>query len=451
MLNKIFHLKEKKTSVSKEFIAGLSTFMAMSYAILVIPAILSQTGMDYDSVYSATIIASMIGTLIIGLVANVPYALSSGIGLASIFTYTLCSGLGYTYQQALTFVLLCGIIGLIITLSSVRKKIIEAIPKFFQDAITVGIGLFISYIGLINSGIIVFNADKIEKGLAIGVTPSLGNLTSGSTILAVIGLITLIFLLVKKVRGAYLIGIIVPTIVGLIMGLIDLPDFSNYSFAPHVTLMQFDFKGLITHDNGILVFLMTLFSISLSDLFDTLGVFIGTGKKSGIFKIDKDGQMPKNLEKAMVADSLGTITSAIFGTSNVETYLESAVGIESGGRTGLTSLFVAFFFLIALFLAPVVSIVPMVCVAPVLIVIGVSMISNVLNINFHDLKEAIPAFFIIVMMPLAYSITTGIEWGFITYVLVNIFSPKEERSHVSPIMYIFAILFMVKYVYQFLG
>ena len=248
-----------------------------------------------------------------------------------------------------------------------------------------------------------------------------------------------------------LISIIVPTVIGILLGIIKLPDFSNYHLNFNLTFMQYDFKGLFTSDKGILVLGMTLFSLVISDLLDTLGVFIGTGKKAGIFKIDNEEKLPKNLERAMVSDSIGTITASVFGTSNVETYLESAVGIESGGKTGLTSFFIAIFFLLTLFLAPLIEIIPIVCVAPVLIMIGVSMIANVLNIDFHNLKEAIPSFFIIIMMPLCYSITTGIEWGFISYVLVNIFTRKEERDNISPIIYIFVILFVVKYIYQFLG
>ena len=449
MLEKVFHLKDNNTSVLKELVAGIATFMAMSYAILIIPAILSGSGMDYDAVYFGTVLASVLGTLFIGLIANVPYAQSAGIGLASIFTYTLCSSLGYSYQEALALVLICGIINTIITITSIRKKIIKAIPKFFQDAITVGIGLFITYIGLINSGIVVFKADNLINGFALGVTPELGSFRNLSTLLAIIGVLILIILLVKKVKGAYLIGIITTTIIGLMMGVTKLPDFTNYHFVPKIAFANYDFHGLFTADSGLLVLVMTVFTLCISDLFDTIGVFIGTGKKSGLFKINDKGEMPKNLERAMFADSIGTIMASLLGTSNVTTYLESTVGIETGGRTGLTSVFVAFFFLLTIFLAPIVSVIPMAAIAPVLIVIGISMIGNILNIHFNDLQEAIPAFFIIVMMPLAYSITTGIEFGFITYTFVNIFIEKSKRDKISPVIYIFTILFIVKYVYQF--
>ena len=448
MLNKIFHLKDNNTTVLREFIAGLTTFMAMSYAIFIVPIILSKSGMDYNSAYYATVIASVIGTLLIGLLANVPYAQSAGIGLASIFTYTLCSSMGYTYNEALALVLICGIVNTIITLSSVRKKLVKAIPSFIQDAITVGIGLFITYIGLINSGIIIFKADSIKNGLALGVTPELGSFASPEVLLALIGLVIIIFLNVKKVKGSYLISIIITTLIGLPLKVTTIPDFSNYHFAPSLNFAAFDFKGLLSAETGIVILLMTVFTLCISDLFDSLGVFIGTGKKSGIFKITTDGNIPKNLERAMVADSLGTICASFLGTSNVTTYLESTAGIEEGGKTGLTSVFTAIFFLLTLLLAPIVSIIPMAAVAPILIIIGSSMINSITNIDFNNLKHAIPAFFIIVMMPLAYSITTGIEFGFITYVLVNLFSSKKDRENISPIIYIFSVLFILKYLFM---
>ena len=448
MLNKIFHLKDNNTTVLREFIAGLTTFMAMSYAIFIVPIILSKSGMDYNSAYYAAVIASIIGTLLIGLLANVPYAQSAGIGLASIFTYTLCSSMGYTYNEALALVLICGIVNTIVTLSSVRKKLVKAIPSFIQDAITVGIGLFITYIGLINSGIIIFKADSIKNGLALGVTPELGSFSSPEVLLALIGLVIIIFLNAKKVKGSYLISIIITTLIGLPLKVTTIPDFSNYHFAPSLNFAAFDFKGLLSADTGIVILLMTVFTLCISDLFDSLGVFIGTGKKSGIFIITKDGNIPKNLERAMVADSLGTICASFLGTSNVTTYLESTAGIEEGGKTGLTSVFTAIFFLLTLLLAPIVSIIPMAAVAPILIIIGSSMINSITNIDFNNLKHAIPAFFIIVMMPLAYSITTGIEFGFITYVLVNLFSSKKDRENISPIIYIFSVLFILKYLFM---
>ena len=445
MLDKFFKLKENKTSVSKELIASLTTFMSMAYAIFVIPQILSNTGMEYSAVYGATIIASAIGTLLIGLLGNVPYAQSAGIGLASLITYTICGKMGYTWEQALAMIFICGVINVLITLSSIRKEIIKAIPTFIQDAITVGIGLFISYIGLINSGLITFSASNINNGIAEDVVPSITSINNSTIILSIIGIVILTILLVKKVKGAYLIGIILTTIIGIPLGVTSLPNFSNYEMFPSIssTFFKMDFVGLFTSNNGILVVLISIFTLCISDLFDTIGVFIGTGKKSNIFKLDKDGNMPKKLERALFADSVGTVVGSILGTSNITTYVESSTGIEEGGRTGLTSVFVSIFFLLMLFISPIIKCVPMSAVSPVLILIGASMIGNVKNIDFENLLIGIPAFFVIIMMPLSYSITTGIEFGFITYVLVSIISGNAKK--VSPIVYIFSILFIIKY------
>ena len=446
MLDKIFKLKQNKTSVTTEFIAGLTTFMAMSYIIFVNPSVLSQTGMQYNAVYAATIITTVLATLFIGLYANVPYASSAGIGLGSLFTYTICGSLGYSWQQALAIVFICGIINLLITLTSLRKKIIKAIPTFLQEAITVGIGLFITYVGLMNAGIIEFGADTINNGIASNVVPRLSDVTTPSVLLALIGLAFTSILLTKKVKGAYLIGIVFTTILGIPLGVTHLPDFSNYTILPSVmpTAFKLDFTGLFTVKSQVLVVLMTIFTLAISDLFDTIGIFIGTGKKAGIFKIDKDGNMPKNLEKAMIADSTGTIIGSFLGTSNATTYLESSAGIEAGGRTGLTSVFVSLFFILALFISPIIACVPMAAVAPILILIGVSMLENIGSIDWKDIMIAIPSFFIIVMMPLSYSITTGIEFGFIFYSLVNLYNHKARE--VSPIIYIFSFLFIIKYI-----
>lgn len=446
MIEKIFKLKEHNTDIKTELLAGLTTFMAMSYIIFVNPSVLSQTGMDYGAVYTATILTTILATLIIALYANVPYASSAGIGLGSLFTYTLCGSLGYTWQQSLAIVFICGIANIIVTLTSIRKKIIKAIPDFLQEAITVGIGLFITYVGLINAGIIEFEATSITSGIAQGVVPKVADLTKPEIFLAIFGLLFTSVLLVRKVKGAYLIGIIVTTIVGIICGVTPLPNFSNYHILPSIepTFLKMDFSGLFSVKSGVMVVFMTVFTLCISDLFDTIGIFIGTGKKAGIFKIDKDGNMPKNLEKSMIADSCGTIIGAALGTSNVTTYLESSAGIEAGGRTGLTSIFIALLFGLALFLYPIIQCVPMAAVAPILVLIGVSMLENIGSINWKDIAVAIPAFFIIIMMPLSYSITTGIEFGFIFYVIVNIY--KGRAKEISPMIYIFSILFIIKYI-----
>ena len=447
MLEKIFKLKENKTNVYTEFIAGLTTFMAMSYIIFVNPTVLSQTGMDYNAVYGATILASIIGTLILSLYANVPYAQSAGIGLGSLFTYTLCGSMGYSWQQSLAMVFICAVINLIVTLTSFRKKIITAIPNVLQEAITIGIGLFITYIGLMNAGFIVFKADNVTNGFASNVIPTIATFNTPTVLLSILGILLLIILVVLKVKGAYLISIILTTIMGIPLGVTQLPDFSNYTIFPSLapTFMQLDFAGLLTAKASLTVVFMTIFTLCISDLFDTIGIFIGTGKKSGIFKISNNNKLPKKLERALVADSTGSLFGSMLGTSNVTTYLESTAGIEAGGRTGLTSLFVSLFFFLALFISPLIKIVPTAAVAPVLIMIGLTMIEGIGNINWKDMVIAIPAFFTIVLMPLAYSITTGIEIGFILYTLINYIAGNKKE--VSPIMVILSILFIINFVF----
>lgn len=446
MIDKVFKLKENKTTVSKELIAGLTTFMAMSYIIFVNPQVLSQTGMDYEAVYGATILTTILATLILALYANVPYASSAGIGLGSLFTYTMCASLGYTWQQALAIVCICGLLNLLITITSLRKKILKAIPEFLQESITVGIGLFITYVGLINGNILEFASDSNVNGIALNVVPKLSNITTPNALVAVLGLIFTSILLVRKSKGAYLKGILFATLIGIPLGVTHAPDFTNYNIFPDITptLFQVDFVGLFTAKTGLIVTLMTIFSVTMSDLFDTLGIFIGTGKKAGIFKITKDGEMPKRLERAMIADSAGSVFGAFIGTSSVTTYLESSAGIEAGGRTGLTSIFVCLFFLLSLFIYPIIACVPMVAVAPILILIGVSMFGSIVKINWSNMQEAIPAFFCIIMMGFAYSIATGIEFGFIFYSLISIYTNNAKK--VSTIIYIFSVLFIIKYI-----
>ena len=453
MLEKIFKLKENKTNVFTEFIAGLTTFMAISYIIIINPSILSQTGMDYNSVYVATILASAIGTFLIGVIANVPYVQSAGLGLNALFTYTICGTLGFTWQQGLAMVFICGIINVLITVTSVRKRVIKAIPEFMQDAITVGIGLFITYIGVKSAGLLEFSVSSTTNGIASAgdVVPQLTTFNNASVLVSIIGLLITGVLVSKKVKNSYLLSILLTTIVALIFGVTSLPDFKNYTLIPSIepTFLQLDFKGLFTAKAGLVVVGMTIFTLVISDLFDTIGTFIGTGKKSGIFKIDKEGNMPANLEKALVCDSSTTIVGALLGTSNVTTYVESSVGIEAGGRTGLTAVFAALCFIVSLVLAPIVACVPMAAIAPVLIFVGLSMIENIVKIDWKDVLIAIPAFFIVIMMPLSYSITTGIQFGFIFYILVNLVNGKGKK--VSPIIYIFTILFIIDFIYKAIG
>ena len=453
MLEKKFNLKKNKTTIKTEILAGITTFMAMSYIIFVNPAILANTGMDYNSVYVATILASMLGTFILGVVANVPYVQSAGLGLNALFTYTICGTLGFTWQQALAMVFLCGALNVLITITNVRKKVIKAIPEFMQEAITVGIGLFITYIGIKSAGLIEFSISAVNNGIANAndVVPQLTIFNTAEVILSLIGIAVTGVLVSKKTKNSYLLSIIITTIIGLFIGVTKLPNFQNYSFIPSIepTFFKLDFFGLINAKSGFIVVTMTIFTLVISDLFDTIGTFIGTGKKSGIFKLDKEGNMPTNLEKALVCDSATTMVGALLGTSNITTYVESSVGIEQGGRTGLTAISAAICFGLSLFLAPLVSCVPMSAIAPILIFVGISMIENIIKIDWKDILVAIPAFFIIVMMPLSYSITTGIQFGFILYVIVNIANGKKKE--VSPIIYIFTLLFIIDFIYKAIG
>ena len=453
MLNKIFKLKENNTNVATELIAGLTTFMAMSYIIFINPAILSDAGMEYSAVYMATIIASIVGTLMLGLIANVPYVSSAGLGLNALFTYTICGTFGFTWQQALAMVFICGLLNVLITVTNIRKKAIKAIPEFMQEAITVGIGLFVTYIGLKSSGIIEFAVTNVSNGIAnaADVVPQLAVFGKVEVILSLIGLLITGFLVAKKVKSAYIISILLTTVIGLFMGVTQLPDFTNYEMLPSMepTFLKLDFVGLFNAKAGIVTVIMTLFTLVISDLFDTIGTFVGTGKKAGIFKIDENGNLPKNLERALACDSLATTCGALFGTSNLTTYVESTVGIDAGGRTGLTAVSAALCFALSLFIAPIVACVPMAAIAPILMFVGVSMIESIIKIDWKDILVAIPAFFTIVMMTLSYSITTGIQFGFIFYILVSIASKKGKE--VSPIIYVFTLLFIIDFIYKAIG
>ena len=453
MIDKFFKLKENKTNILTELIAGITIFISISYIIFINPKILSQAGMDYNAVYSATILASIIGTLIMGLIANVPYVQSAGLGLNALFTYTICGTLGFTWQEALAMVFICGIINLIITATSIRKKLIKAIPVFLQDAITVGIGLFITFTGFRNANLINYSVEQINNGVAVGskTIPSIVNFNNPAVILAIIGLLITTVLVIKKVKGSYLIGILLTTIIGIPLGVTQLPDFSNYTILPSIapTFMKLNLSGLLTAKAGLITVFMTIFTLCISDVFDTIGTFIGTGKKSGIFKVDKDGNMPKKLERALFADSIATGVGACLGTSNVTSYVESSAGIEVGGRTGLTAVFAAICFALALFVAPLVACVPMEAIAPVLILIGVSMIGSVRSIEWDDMTIAIPAFFTIIVMPFTYSITTGIELGLLFYIIANVVN--KNYKNVSPMIYIFSLLFVIDFIYKALN
>lgn len=467
-MEKFFKLKKNGTTVSTEVVAGITTFFAMAYIIIVNPQMLSQTGIPSGAVFLATIFASVAGTLVMALFANVPYAQAPGMGLNAFFTYNVVFALGFSWKQALAMVFLCGVINIIITVTKVRKLIIKAIPVSVQNAIGGGIGIFIAYIGIKNAGLLKFTADpgtytQLEGGTVIAnshIVPALIEINKPAIILAIIGIFLMFVLLILKVRGAILIGIAATTIIGIPMGVVDLsalsatPDlkesFSQLGTTFGAALGKDGLLSLFKDASQIPLVLMTIFAFSLSDTFDTLGTFIGTGKRTGIFDAAdeialQDGSGFKSkMDKALFADSIATSIGAIFGTSNTTTYVESAAGIGAGGRTGLTSVVTALLFLASMFLAPIVGIVPTQATAPALIAVGIMMLASFKEINWSDLDEAIPAFFAAIFMAFCYSISYGIAAGFIFYCLVKICKGKAREVH--PVLWVATGLFIMNFV-----
>ncbi len=447
-MEKFFKLKENKTNVGTEIIAGLTTFFAMSYIIVVNPGMLAQAGMEWGAVFLATIISSIIGTLVMGLFANVPYAQAPGMGLNAFFVFTVCFGLKFSWQQALSMVFICGILNIIITVTKIRKHIIKSIPRSLQNAIGGGIGIFIAYIGLLNVGFINFG----------GGVPAMTYLNTPALWLFLIGLFLTLILLILKVKGAILISIIVTTLIGIPMGVTTTAN--TVSFTEAWSVLPTTFGAIFDPELGILslfkdvtklpIVLITIFSFSLSDTFDTLGTFIGTGRRTGIFSDEDEKAMEtttgfkSKMDKALFADAIATSVGAVFGTSNTTTYVESAAGIGAGGRTGLTSVVVSICFALSAFLASFVSAVPSAATAPALIVVGMMMLSAFSEIKWNDFEEAIPAFFAGVFMALSYSISYGIGTGFIFYCLVKIF--KKEAKNVHPILWVSTILFIINFI-----
>ena len=446
-MDSLFKLKQNGTTIGREVIAGLTTFFAMAYIIAVNPSILSESGMEWGAVFLATIISAIIGTLIMGLVANVPYAQAPGMGLNAFFVYTVCFTLKFTWQQALSMVFICGIINIIITVTKIRKYIIKAIPRSLQNAIGGGIGIFVAYIGLLNVGIISFDSG----------VPALATLNQPAFWLFVIGLALTIVLLVCKVKGAILIGIIATSIIGIPMGVTATSTTISFTDAcaqlPTTFGAIFTSEGLgslFTDVGKIPLVLVTIFAFSLSDTFDTIGTFIGTGRRSGIFSDEDENTMETSagfkskMDKALFADATATSIGAIFGTSNTTTYVESAAGIGAGGRTGLTSVVVALCFAVSAFLATFVSAIPFAATAPALVVVGIMMMSAFKEIKWDDFDEAVPAFFAGVFMALCYSISYGIAAGFIFYCITKIC--KKQAKEIHPILWIATGLFILNFV-----
>lgn len=479
-MDNFFKLKESGTTVGTEIAAGVTTFFAMSYILFVNPQILGQTGMPQQAVFLATIIASVAGTLVMGLFANVPYAVAPGMGLNAFFTYTVVMGLGFKWQQALALVFFCGIINIIITATKIRKMLISAIPLNLQLAISGGIGAFIAYVGLKNANFLQFTSDAnnivsingqafkttqktFEQGVGSvvtggGIVPALANFTSPALVLALIGLVITVIFKVKKVPGALLIGILATTLIGIPMGVTNLHLASGYSIGSSLHelgttfLAAFSAEGmgsLFTEHNRVILVLMTILSFSLSDTFDSLGTFIGTGRQTGIFSGEKELALEQEpgfkskLDKALFADSIATGVGSIFGTSNLTTYVESSAGIGAGGRTGLTSVVVAVLFLISSLASPLLSIIPTAAIAPSLILVGIMMMSSLGKIPWHDLNEAIPAFMTTFIMAFAYNITYGIAAGFIFYCVVKLVLGKAREVH--PLIWIVSLLFVINF------
>ena len=467
-MEKFFKLKENGTTISTEILAGLTTFFAMAYILFVNPSLLSQTGIPYGGVFLATIFAAAIGTLVMALFANVPYAQAPGMGLNAFFTYTVCFGLGFTWQEALAMVFICGIVNIIITVTKIRKEIIRAIPESLQNAISGGIGVFVAYVGIKNANLLSFTADpgtytQTEGGSVItnaSIIPALANFNKAGIILAVISLIITVILVLKNVPGAIFIGIVVSTIIGIPLGVTDVSQIGvennlskSFSELGMTFGAAFSSKGmgsLFSDPGKIPLVLMTIFSFSLSDTFDTLGTFIGTGRKTGIFSeedqkaMDNSSGFKSKMDKALFADSIATSVGAVLGTSNTTTFVESAAGIGAGGRTGLTSFVTACMFLLSMFFAPIIGIVPAEATAPALIMVGIMMLSSFKDIEWTELEEAVPAFFATIFMGLCYSISYGIATGFIFFCLVKIL--KKETKDVHPILWISTILFILNFI-----
>lgn len=428
-MEKLFKLQEHGTTVRKEVIAGITTFLTMAYILAVNPGMLSATGMNAGSVFTATVVASAIATLAMAFMANLPIALAPGMGLNAFFTFTVVLGMGVSWQIALTAVLLEGLLFIVLSFFNVREAIINAIPANLKKAVAVGIGLFIALIGLANAGIVVGDTGTIVGFAAL----------KGGALVAVIGLIITIVLYVLKVPGSILIGIFVTTLIGIPFGVTVIPEnFKAFSLPEAPLLFKFDFSMVFT-----LKFFTIFFTFLFVDIFDTVGTLVGVTTQAKL--IDKDGNIPR-VKQALLADAIGTVAGASLGTSTVTSYVESSAGVAAGGRTGLTSVVTAILFLLALFLSPLFLLVPSAATAPALIFVGFLMMKAVTGINFEDPTEGIPAFICILVMPFSYSIAEGIVWGLISYVLLKAVTGKfKDISIVSWILFvIFVARFFIK-------
>ena len=434
-MEKFFKLKERGTDVKTEIMAGITTFMTMAYILAVNPGILSASGMAFGKVFSATAIASAIACLVMALLANLPFALSAGMGLNAFFAYTVCNGMGHSWQFALTAIFCEGIIFVLLTFFNIREAIVNSIPESLKKAIAAGIGLFIAFIGLQNAGIIVGGATLVELS---------ASWFKGSAGVAMIGLVITAVLLALKVKGALLIGIVVTTIIGIPFGVTTYAGGSYLPDAPY--FCNFAFKEIFASGQATFDFIVVMFTFLFIDMFDTVGTLIGCAGKSGL--MNKDGTIP-NCKEALFADAIGTTVGAMLGTSTVTTFVESASGVAEGGRTGLTALTVSVLFLLSLFLEPLFGSIPSAATAPALIVVGVMMITPVTEIDFSDFSEAIPAFLTILFMCCAYSISDGIMFGILSYVIIKACTGKIKSIPVTT--WVVAALFVAKIIFKAIG
>ncbi|MCR5613037.1 NCS2 family permease [Treponema sp.] len=431
-MEKLFHLKERGTTVSREIVAGLTTFLAMAYILAVNPSILSQAGMEWGPLFTATAISAAIATLVMAFVANLPVALAPGLGLNAFFTFSVVLGMGCTWQFALTAVLLEGILFIILSICGIREAIIKSIPEGLKKAVAVGIGLFIAIIGLANAGIV-----STQTGTLIGFVNF--NMANKAAVVAIIGLLITIVLYTLKVPGSVLLGIILTTIIGIPFGVTTIPEnFKPFSAPAMPYLFKFDFAQVLTGK-----FFVVFFTFLFTDLFDTIGTLLGVAEQGNLK--DKDGNV-LNAKGALMADAIGTVAGACLGTSTVTSFVESSSGVAAGGRTGLTSVVTAILFLISLFLSPLFFLIPAAATAPALIFVGYLMMKSVTGINFEDPTEGIPAFVTIIVMPFAYSISKGISYGIITYVIAKCAGKKIKDIPV--VTWVLAIIFLADIIFE---
>ena len=429
MLEKLFGFNPKETTVRTEIMAGITTFLTMAYILAVNPNILGETGMDKGALFTTTVLMSALPTIFMALYAKLPLALAPGMGLNAFFAYTVCLIMGYSWQFALTAVFLEGLAFILLTVTNLREKIVEVIPPALKTAISAGIGLYIAFIGLKNAEVIVDNPATLV---------SLGKLTSGSGLLGVIGIGLTSILLVRNVKGALLIGILATTLIGIPMGITNIDGIFSIPPSIEPIFMKFEWSNIFTAEMATIVF-----TLLFVDLFDCIGTVIGVTTRANM--IGDDGKIP-NLKKVFMVDSLSTAAGAAMGTSTVAVYVESAAGVNEGGRSGLTAFTTGICFLLALFFAPFFLAIPAAATAPVLVLVGLMMMSNIWKIDFFDYKESIPAFICMIFMPLAYSISDGILLGHLCYVIINLLS--GNRKNLTTGMYVLAAIFLLKFILQ---